>query len=321
MTVRRPTLRLTPEALAIVDDARNTIRAGSKSFSLASLLFGRETQIASHFLYVWCRYCDDQVDGEQGGREAQLARLAELRRYTAAAYGPEALQSLPPVFQAFRHVSQGYAIPRFYADELLEGMAMDVRGETYPSVRELELYCYRVAGVVGLMMSHIMGVRSARALDAAAQLGMAMQMTNICRDVLTDAELGRVYLPGDWLAAEGVASTPEAVALPVNRAAVAKVVARVLDEAERRYRIGLSGIGELSFRSALAVSAAAGVYRQIGRFVRARGERAWESRTIVPSGWKRWALFLGVLRVLSSVPGRLVRPWSPVILTETWRLK
>jgi phytoene synthase len=121
--------------------------------------------------------------------------------------------------------------------------------------------------------------------------------------------MGRVYLPEDWLRAEGLSSDPKTLMELRNREALVRVVARVLDLAEHFYRSGNSGIRFLNFRSALAVSAASAVYRQIGRGVRRRGASAWETRTVVPPAWKRWALLGAVLRQGFALPLRWFRPW------------
>lgn len=301
---------------AALDHCRGMIRDGSKSFALASLLFDAERRDAAFFLYGWCRHCDDEVDGspfaeasERPTVEQKREKLGVLREKTARVFGP--LERVPdePVFLAFHEVVRRYGVPRLYAEELLEGMAMDAEGRTYADARSLQLYCWRVASVVGLMMCHVMGVSTPKALKHAAHLGIAMQLTNIARDVATDAAMGRVYLPEEWLRAEGISVDPQSLMNPQNRPGLVRVVARVLDLADRYYRSGNSGVQFLSFRSALAVSAASAVYRQIGRWVRRRGGRAWDSRTVVPAVWKRWALFGAVIRQGLALPVRLLRPW------------
>lgn len=302
---------------AALDHCRGMIRDGSKSFALASLLFDAERRDAAFFLYGWCRHCDDEVDGspfaeasERPTVEKKRERLAALREKTARAFGP--LEQVPdePVFLAFHEVIRRYGVPRLYAEELLEGMAMDAEGAAYLDSRTLQLYCWRVASVVGLMMCHVMGVSTPKALKKAADLGIAMQLTNIARDVATDAAMGRVYLPEDWLRAEGLSPDPKSLMELRNREALVRVVGRLLDLAEQFYRSGNSGIRFLNFRSALAVSAASAVYRQIGRWVRRRGASAWDSRTVVPSAWKRWALVGAVLRQGVGLPVRWLRPWA-----------
>ena len=167
-----------------IDRCREMITHGSKSFSLASRLFPKKEREAAFMLYGWCRFCDDQIDEavEQGKPELLSDRLGWLREETRNAFA--GVPSNHAVFVAFSHLIKEYRIPEHYALELLEGMAMDVRNTRYETFDDLLVYCYRVAGVVGLMMSHVMGISSEDALRRACDLGLAMQLTNISRDIL-----------------------------------------------------------------------------------------------------------------------------------------
>ena len=122
------------------------------------------------------------------------------------------------------------------------------------ALKELLLYCYRVAGTVGLMMSHVMGLRDESALKHAADLGIGMQLTNIARDIIEDAAMGRIYLPLSWLQEAQIPAAE--VAAPEYREKLAMLSLRLLREADRYYRSGDAGLWYLSFRSACAVSAA-----------------------------------------------------------------
>jgi phytoene synthase len=161
--------------------------------------------------------------------------------------------------------------------EHLDGFVMDVEGREYRSLDDTVEYCYHVAGVVGVMMAYVMGVRDEPTLDRATDLGLAFQLTNICRDVVEDAGVGRVYLPLDWLTDAGVPANQ--VAAPEHRAAVFEVVRRILFEADRYYQSAWLGISQLPPRSAWAVAAANAVYSDIGRLILERGPRAWDTRT------------------------------------------
>ena len=300
---------MTPEVRAALDECRWMISKGSKSFSLAARLFDSQTRNAAFFLYGWCRYCDDQID-QRGTRESSFEveeRLAGLFDATRSAFSDTA--QTQAVFIALQYIIRRYSIPAHYALELIEGMGMDARGTRYASIDELLLYCYRVAGTVGLMMSHVMGVRHERALKHAADLGTAMQLTNIARDVLEDAAMGRVYLPLNWLSEAGIA--PEEIAAKKNRDKLALVTRRLLHEAARYYRSGDSGLWHLSFRSSCAVAAARCVYAEIGSLILQRGSRAWDERAYVTGGRKLRVIVRGLLQVLATVPWRLALPWSP----------
>ena len=308
---------MTPEVKQALQECRSMIQKGSKSFSLAARLFDPETRQAAFFLYGWCRYCDDQVD--QGGADESPQelerRVFDLMRKTQSAFAGEVPEDA--VFIALQYIVQRYSIPAHYALELIEGMAMDARGTRYETLSELLLYCYRVAGTVGLMMSHVMGVRDEKALQHAANLGIAMQLTNIARDVIEDAQMGRIYLPLQWLEEGNIPS--EEIALPKHREKLALVVHRLLKAAEGYYRSGDEGFWYLSFRSACAVAAARHVYAEIGSLVVKRGSRAWDQRAYVTGGRKLWVIGRGVRHMLTSLPARAIRPWSPAPIQIVWK--
>ncbi len=286
-------------AVAVARHCREAMRAGSFSFFFAARFLAPETRAAVRMLYTWCRHCDDVVDGAVGTPTAagQTMVLDELRRHTwAAVRGRTSGGTGAPAFAALAALAARHPFPEACLQELLTGMEMDVEGRRYATFEELAVYCHRVAGVVGHLFSHLVGVTGAQALGHAADLGMAMQMTNIARDVLEDHALGRLYLPGAWLAAEGLC---EATAFrPENRAALARVTARLLDEADRHYASGDAGLAFLPARSALAVAVARQVYAAIGTIVRRRGPRAWDRRAVVP--------FLKKLALLGAGLGQVV---------------
>src|ERR1051325_7425060 len=186
-------------------------------------------------------------------------------------------------------------------------MAMDVRGTRYGSLRELLLYCYRVAGTVGLMMAHVMGLRDESALKHAADLGIAMQLTNIARDVIEDAETGRIYLPLNWLDEAGIPT--DRIAAPEYRDGLAMLALRLLREARRYYVSGDAGLWHLSFRSACAVSAARHIYSEIGSLLIRKGPRAWDERTYVTGARKIWVIARAIRTLMRSLPARVVKPW------------
>ena len=309
--------RMSPEVKAALERCRWMIRKGSKSFSLAAKLFDSDTRDAAFFLYGWCRYCDDQVDdaGKTASQDELAKRIKALKEDTATAFS--FAQQREPVFVALQYIVHRYGIPAHYALELIEGMAMDARGTRYNSLKELLLYCYRVAGTVGLMMSHVMGLRDETALKHAADLGIGMQLTNIARDIIEDAAIGRIYLPLSWLQEAQIPAAE--VAAPEYREKLAMLSLRLLREADRYYRSGDAGLWYLSFRSACAVSAARQVYAEIGSLLLRKRARAWDQRTYVTGSLKVWVVMRGVLSLLRSVPGRLSRPWSPAPLRIVWK--
>jgi phytoene synthase len=183
-----------------------------------------------------------------------------------------------------------HAIPHRHPLEHLDGFTMDVDRRRYRSLDDTLEYCYHVAGVVGVMMAHVMGVRDDATLDRASDLGIAFQLTNICRDVLEDARVGRVYLPEDWLAQAGVPAGqgPPAAAVqqPEHRDQVFSVIQRVLAVADRFYDSSWLGISQLPPRSAWAVAAAKAVYGDIGRLITAGGPQSLVRRASTGRGRK-----------------------------------
>lgn len=281
----------------LVQSSRETIQKGSKSFAAAAALFDAETRADAEMLYAWCRHCDDVIDGQELGHgmaapqlDTASQRLTILYHKTRAALAGEPTDD--PDFAAFQRVALRRHIPERYAIELLDGFAMDVSARRYETLEDTLDYCWHVAGVVGVMMALVMGVKPSDlpTLRRAQDLGLAFQLTNISRDVVEDAQNGRIYLPAAWLAEAGV---PEAeVALKTHRAAVFGVVRRLLAEAEPYYASAIAGLSELPFRSAWAIAAARGVYRQIGVIVQQRGAKAWDTRASA-SGPMKAALALG----------------------------
>jgi phytoene synthase len=265
----------------LVERSRLTIERGSKSFAAAARIFDPETRASAYMLYAWCRHCDDVTDGQDLGWGASQvpaadarARLDRLRDQTLRALAGE--PGSDPLFEGLRRVVERHHIPSRYPLEHLEGFAMDVAGRRFVELEDTIGYCYHVAGVVGVMMAYIMGVRGSDALDRATDLGLAFQLTNIARDVVEDAGVGRVYLPTRWLDEAGVPA--QDIRNRRHRDAVSRVTCRLLDEADRYYRSAAVGLSSLRFRSAWAVATAREVYRDIGRIVRSLGPAAWDGR-------------------------------------------
>lgn len=266
----------------LLNHATETMAVGSKSFATASKLFDPVTRRSALMLYAWCRHCDDVIDGQQLGFAAPAPaplntpekRLEELRASTHAAFKGEPMHD--PAFAAFQEVALAQEIPERLAFDHLEGYAMDVREETYHSLDDTLRYCYHVAGVVGLMMAQVMGVRDQAVLDRACDLGLAFQLTNIARDIVEDAHAGRCYLPVSWLEKEGL--TLQNYAEPAHREALARVAKRLIITAEPYYHSAQAGLPGLPLRSAWAIATARGVYREIGVKVVAAGENAWQKR-------------------------------------------
>lgn len=283
------TTPLDPEALRL---CRASLSTNSRSFSWASLLLPRHARGPVAVFYAWCRRCDDAVD--DATPEGQPAALARLQAEVEDIYAGKTMQEA--VLAAFQVVVQHYGIPRIYVDELLNGFAMDVGNVRYCTHDQLLLYCYRVAGVVGLMMCHIMGIADEKKLDRAAHLGIAMQLTNICRDVVEDWGLGRRYVPAELLSAP---SEPGGVFPKALVPEYVDPVRSLLAEADRYYASADQGIRVLGLRSALAVRMARKVYSAIGSVIAARGYDVGAGRAVV-SGWRKLAIMLHTIVVTAA---------------------
>lgn len=288
---------------ALMQHATQTIEVGSKSFAAAARLFPPATRRSVLMLYAWCRHCDDVVDGQELGFGSAApvahdarAELDKLYDQTRRAYAGEPM--LDTAFAAFQEVALGARIAPRYAYDHLAGFAMDVDQARYETIDDTLRYCYHVAGVVGLMMASIMGAQDEETLDRACDLGLAFQLTNIARDIVDDARIGRCYLPAQWLREAGVPQ--DEVAHPRHRAALAHMAARLVEHAEPYYDSAAIGIAALPLRSAWAIATARNVYRQIGIVVKRRGARAWDERAGTGKATKLRLLALGGLQALSS---------------------
>lgn len=178
---------------------KKAARSGS-SFYYSFLFLPTEQRRAIMALYAFCREVDDVVD-ECSDTTVAHAQLNEWREEIARLYAGDPQH---PVTQALQPAVARYSLPQEQFQEIIDGMAMDLLQNRYASFKELSLYCYRVAGVVGLMAATIFGYEDRRTLKYAHDLGMAFQLTNILRDVGEDAARGRIYLPADELARFGV---------------------------------------------------------------------------------------------------------------------
>lgn len=278
----------------LVEHARETIARGSYSFAMASKLFDRKTREQVWLLYAWCRRCDDLADGQELGHDMQavadpMARLEEIRTRTARALAGEPAGDA--CFDALGIVAAECAIPQRYIEDHIAGFALDAEGWAPETETDLLRYCYYVAGVVGIMMAHVMGVDPAdkRTMNRACDLGLAFQLSNIARDIGEDAFNGRCYLPRRWLTDAKV--DPAALEQQANRPALAAMAGRLADMAQLYEASARRGTPALPFRSAWAVLAAAGIYGAIARKVHEAGEEALDSRQVTTRTEKmRWLI-------------------------------
>jgi phytoene synthase len=286
----------------IISLSHELIEKGSKSFAMAAKLLPRDVRYDAMMLYAWCRHCDDVIDDQILGfardtasTETPAERLEQLKEKTKAALEGHADE---PVFIALGRVARKHGIPERHPMELLNGFEMDVNGRVYNTLEDTLDYCYHVAGVVGVMMAMIMGVRERPTLNRASDLGIAFQLTNISRDVVEDAKGGRCYLPREWLREAGIEDAD--LSDPQHRKAVFEVTHRLLREADEYYRSALFGMQRLPLGAAVGIGCARRVYRDIGRIVANRGESAWDGRAIVGRSRKAAAAISGAIAAIRA---------------------
>ena len=249
----------------------------SKSFYLSSLLLPPQKRQAIHALYGFCRLSDNIVDS--GGSNA----LENLRRWRLMAFRPINEQH-EPVLVAWADTRERFNIPRHYAEELLDGMQMDLTIHTYDTWDDLARYCYCVASTVGLMSMHITGCENPDAHDYAVKLGLALQLTNILRDVGEDAQRGRVYLPREDIEKFGLTYADFCDGRVDQR--VVNLLEYEICRAERLYDEARPGIALLSKDSRLSVLMAATAYRGILDQIRQNGYDVFGQRAHVSLGGK-----------------------------------
>jgi len=253
---------------------RAALRGGSRSFFAASLLLPRSVRRPATGLYAFCRMADDAVD--LGADRA--AALQDLRRRLDMIYAGNPQPAAAD--RAFADVVSHFSIPKAFPLALLEGFEWDSAHRRYENLSQLRSYAVRVAGSVGAMVAMVMKVRDPALIARACDLGVAMQLTNIARDVGEDARCGRLYLPRDWLRAVHI--DPEAwLARPVLSAELARVVERLLGAADVLYARSDAGIAALPASLKPAMYAARLLYREIGCEVARRGFDSISQRAVV----------------------------------------
>jgi phytoene synthase len=226
----------------------------SRTFYLASGLLSPDKRAAARALYAFCRASDDLIDRSAGDRAAELAAWRQC------ALGMPPACDLP-VALAWADTRARYRIPRRYAEQLIAGVARDLAVQRYATFDELAAYCYGVASTVGLMAMHIIGFAGAHAIPYAVKLGVALQMTNILRDVGEDWRVGRLYLPADELADFGLTEADVAASRVDDRWRA--FMRFQIDRTRRLYAEAMPGIALLDPSGRFAIAAAAELYRAI----------------------------------------------------------
>jgi phytoene synthase len=256
--------------------------ASGSSFYYSFLFLPEEQRRAITALYAFCREVDDVVDECSDAAVARM-KLAWWRQEVAAAFHGSPQH---PVARALAEVSGRFDLPEARLNDIIDGMQMDLDRNRYPSFDELQPYCHRVAGVVGLLSAGIFGYRDTATLDYAATLGTAFQLTNIIRDVGEDARRNRIYLPLDELARHGVSESDILQARETGgfRALMEFQIERALGY----YRDAFARLPAADRRSQRAGIVMAAIYRTLLEEIRRDGCRVLTRRVSLTPIRKLW---------------------------------
>ena len=269
---------------AFLKDAKKVTAQYGKTFYFASLFMGPRHTQRSYKLYQLCRFLDDIADtkGDSSGEIDKFYALIKSNTHNSQI-----------------NLCKDFSLPSFPLEHLVEGFLFDQNSPLIEDVDGLIRYCYQVAGTVGIMMCYALDTSEEGALPHAIDLGIAMQMTNIARDVFEDAKLGRVYIPNQWLEEKSqhclFSNQPH---IGIKRAQI-----KLLKLAERYYKSGLAGLHYLPLRSRFAIFVAAQCYRAIGTEV--ISSTGSEQRAYVPTTKKMIITSQCMLNFLKSGYGRL----------------
>ncbi len=255
-----------------VEAARLVLQKHGRTFHLASRLLGRRHAERAAVLYGFCRHVDDLAD-ESGDARAATAALEKVRRALGTG------QAEDPWTGALLALQSDTGMSLAAAHSLLDGVQSDLSPVRLADEASLVRYAWQVAGTVGVMMCAVLDVHDPRAKPFAIDLGIAMQLTNIARDVGEDARMGRRYLPASWI---GDVPAAEIAAPGVElQRELRGATRRLLRLADRYYASGEAGLAFLPLRARLAILAAGRMYRAIGGRIAAADYRSWDQRAVV----------------------------------------
>jgi len=255
-----------------IDSALTVLSEHGKSFRFAGRFLDKELIEKCARLYRFCRYLDDSID-EALDSESAIYNLQELK------YSLDNGSSFNHITQDFINLTKQTDMQRNVVDELIYGIASDLNKVLFKNEKELIQYCYRVAGTVGLLMCDIFGVKDKKARMHAIDLGIAMQLTNIARDVKEDAELGRRYLPSEWIGEISPEEISENTFRPKNLVKIS--IERLLKIADQYYISGIHGIRFLPSGARLGILVAAQTYREIGIVIKEKKYNFYAERAYV----------------------------------------
>lgn len=288
--------QLGAELAADYDTCDEITRQNSRSFFMASRFLPEEKRRAVRALYAFCRKTDDIVDLEQEGQDRILREWRE--RSAATNFVKD-----DAIVNAWLDTRIRYHVPTKYIEQFLEGVARDLEPTTYHSFDELAQYCYGVASTVGLMSMAIVGFSGEEAIPYAVRLGIALQMTNILRDVAEDWKRGRVYLPTEELDAFGITLEDLAGSLETGRVTNRwrNFMRFQIERTRRLYAEAWPGIAMLHPEGRFAIAAAADLYAGILDDIEAHDYDVFTRRAYV-SDWKKLAALPGIMQRVRKLP-------------------
>ncbi len=263
---------LDDEVLHAYDYCRELTRREAKNWYYGFISLPPEKRRAIYAAYAFSRECDDDSDTD-GSLESKRAAIARTRQRLDAAYTG---QTDDPILLALRDAARRYDIKRDLFEELIAGVEMDLEVNRYATFEDLRLYCYRVASVVGLICLQIFGYSDSRAPQFATDLGLALQLTNIMRDVKEDAELGRIYIPQDEIRRFGY-SEQELLAGAYNEP-FRRLMAFQAERAWHYHANGHRLLPLLDVRARACTATMQGIYREILQRIEASDYAVFERR-------------------------------------------
>lgn len=280
------------------DDCTAITRAEARNFYFGFILLPRERRRGIHALYAFSRLCDDSVDGvDDAGDKAAAVRAR--RRDVERAYAGT-VPADDAVLVALADAIRRFGIPRGPMDALVDGVEMDLRTDRYADWPALERYCDRVAGAVGVMSLHVFGFRDPAAVGRAEDLGVAMQVVNIMRDVQEDARRGRIYLPADDMARHGV--TEGDILGDTMTPGIAALMRQQDARAREYFASGRMLLPLLDLRARMCVQMLAALYADILARIRDRGYDYTQGRVSLPGRRKARLMAGSIMRAV--VTGR-----------------
>ena len=268
--------------------ARLSTKYHSKSFYVSTILLPPERRWATFALYGFCRFADNLIDIPRNrSSEELISEIDHMIRELSIAY--RSGESEHPIIRSLIIVAKKFNIPIEYPNALLNGVKMDVEIKRYQSFNDLYLYCYRVAGVVGLMMTYVLGYKDPEAFVYAEKLGIAMQLTNILRDIQEDKNLDRIYIPIDEL--NRFHLTEQDIIDEQMNDNMRELIKFQIERAYSYYHESSKGIPMLNFESQIAINAASKIYSSILKKIEQNNYNPFLGRMVVPQSYKFSIMF------------------------------